>query len=287
MILGSDVFEEVVLDGKFTEENGIHFRNTVFGWIASGKHPESQPTHSEITSSVCINNTFDLRKFWELEEISPVKTQTAEEIACEQHFQDTTRVVNNRFVVQMPFKADVKPLGDTYFQAKRRFLSLEKRLQSDPQLKEGYCNFIDEFAELKHTEQVPIDDIHKPNGEINFLPHHCVQKAESTTTKLRVVFDGSAKSDNGTSLNSSLMVSPTIQQDLFSLLVRFRLHRVALTADIAKMYRQIVLDTSARNFHRFLWREDPNQPIQQFRMTSHLRYHFSSLPFSTSLSGSQ
>ena len=52
MILGSDVFEEVVLDCKFTEENGIHFRNTVFGWIASGKNPESQPTHSQITSSI-------------------------------------------------------------------------------------------------------------------------------------------------------------------------------------------------------------------------------------------
>ena len=155
----------------------------------------------------------------------------------------------------------------THLQARRRFLSLEKRLQSDPQLKEGYCNFIHEFAELKHIEPVPIDDIHKPNEKINFLPHHCVQKAESTTTKLRVVFDGSAKSDNGTSLNSSLMVGPTIQQDLFSLLVRFRLHRVELTADIAKMYRQLVLDTSARDFHRFLWREDPNQPIQQFRMT--------------------
>ena len=268
MILGSDVFEEVVLDGKVTAENGIHFKNTVFGWIASGKHPESQPIHSKITSSVCVNNTFDLRKFWELEEIRPIKTETAEEIACEQHFQETTRVENNRFVVQMPFRADVKPLGDTYLQAKRRFLSLEKRLQSDPQLKEEYCHFIHEFAEIEHIEPVPTDDIHKPNEEINFLPHHCVQKAESTTTKLRVVFDGSAKSDNGTSLNSSLMVGPSIQQDLFSLLVRFCLHRVALTAEIAKMYRQIVLDTSARDFHRFLWREDPNQPtIQQSRMT--------------------
>ena len=57
MILGSDVFEEVVLDGKFTAENRIHFRNTVLGWIASGKHPESQPTNSKITSSVCILGT--------------------------------------------------------------------------------------------------------------------------------------------------------------------------------------------------------------------------------------
>ena len=65
MILGSNVFEEVVLDGKFTAVNGIHFRNRVFGWIAPGKHPESHPTHSKITSSVCNYNTFDLRKFWE------------------------------------------------------------------------------------------------------------------------------------------------------------------------------------------------------------------------------
>ena len=99
---------------------GTHFKNTVFGWIASGKHFESQPTHSEITSSVCVTDTLD---YWEQEEITPVKTQIAEEIACGQHFQDTIRGENNRFVVQMPLKADVKPLGDNYLQAKRRFLS--------------------------------------------------------------------------------------------------------------------------------------------------------------------
>ena len=36
-----------------------------------------------------------------------------------------------------------------------------------------------------------MDDPFKPTEEINFLPHHCVQKAESAKTKLRVVFDGS------------------------------------------------------------------------------------------------
>ena len=76
---------------------------TVFGWIASGKHPESQQTHLKITS-VCIYNTFDLGKLWELGEIPPVKTQIAEDIAPEQHFQDTTRVEKNSFVVLMPSK---------------------------------------------------------------------------------------------------------------------------------------------------------------------------------------
>ena len=86
--------------------------------------------------------------------------------------------------------------------------------------------------DLEHLEKGPPDEIEKPNDQLNFLPHHCVKKIDSTTTKFRVVFDGSTKSDNGTSLNSSLMVGPTIQQDIFSLLIRFRLHRVAFTADI-------------------------------------------------------
>ena len=131
MILGSDVFEEVVLDGKFSEENGIHFRSSFWldciwkaSWITTDAFKDK--------FSLRINNTFDLRKFWELKEIPSVKTQTVEEISCEQHFEDTTRVENNRFVVQMPFKADVKPLPDTYLQVKRRYLSLEKCLQSDP-----------------------------------------------------------------------------------------------------------------------------------------------------------
>ena len=143
------------------------------------------------------------------------KTFTTEEMACEKHFVETTKIENNRFVVQLPFKEDAKPLGDTYLQAKRRFLSLEKRLQSNPKLKEGYSNFIQEFMDLEHLEKVPPNEIEKPNDQLNFLPHHCIEKIDSTTTKLRVVFDGSAKSDNGTSLNSSLMVGPTIQQDLF------------------------------------------------------------------------
>ena len=80
-------------------------------------------------------------------------------------------------------------------------------------------------------------------------------KEDSTTTKVRVVFDGSVKSTSGVSL-----------KDLFSILIRFRL-QVALSADIAYMYRQIALSKEAQDFHRILWSEDPSKPIEQFRMT--------------------
>ena len=81
------------------------------------------------------------------------------------------------------------------------------------------------------------------------------------------MFDGSAKSQSGTSLNESLMVGSTTQPDLFSTLMRFRFHRVAISGDVAKMYRQVGLDTNDRDFHRILWRDNPTEPLQHLRMT--------------------
>ena len=63
------------------------------------------------------------------------------------------------------------------------------------------------------------------------------------------------------------MVEPMIQQGLVSILITFRLHQVALSADIAKLYRQIALSKEAQDFHRILWKEDPSKLIEQFRMT--------------------
>ena len=57
-----------------------------------------------------------------------------------------------------------------------------------------------------------------------------------------MVFDASAKTTFGTSVNDKLMVATTVQKDLFTILIRFLMHQVALYADIAKMYRQVELE---------------------------------------------
>ena len=89
---------------------------------------------------------------------------------------------------------------------------------------------------------------------------HAVRKESiaSTTTKIRAVFDASAKSSTGTSLNDTLLVGPTIHASLIDVLLRFRLYRVALTADVSRMYRAVVLCESDRDFHRFVWRQNPD-----------------------------
>ena len=96
---------------------------------------------------------------------------------------------------------------------------------------------------------------------------HTVRKESSTTTKLRAVFDASAKSSTGTSLNDRLLVGPTVHSSLVDVLLRFRMHRIALTTDVSRMYRAVLLTESDRDLHRFVWRTHPDQTLQDFRMT--------------------
>ena len=88
-----------------------------------------------------------------------------------------------------------------------------------------------------------------------YLPHHAVIKEDSTTTRIRVVFDGSAKTSSGVSLNEALMVGPTIQADLFTLLTRFRSHAYALTADIEKMYRKVLVHSEDAIYQKFYFKK--------------------------------
>ena len=96
---------------------------------------------------------------------------------------------------------------------------------------------------------------------------HAVRKESSTTTKVRAVFDASAKSQTGVSLNDILLVGPTVTSPLIDVLLRFRLHRIALTTDISRMYHAIALTPSDRDLHRFVWRTDPSDPLKDYRMT--------------------
>lgn len=101
-----------------------------------------------------------------------------------------------------------------------------------------------------------------------YLPHHCVFKAAQGNTKISVVFDASCKSASGISLNDGLLVGPTIQQDLISILLRFRIFKYVLVADMVKMYKQILIDTSQTSLQRILWRENVEAEVRTYELTT-------------------
>ncbi|XP_047105117.1 uncharacterized protein LOC124769099 [Schistocerca piceifrons] len=267
LILGAEVFFDVVCKERLVKPSHPSLVETRFGWILSGRMPSAACNMPRSTVTLCFvrgdNLDAKLQRFWELEELS-TKTMSGQDKICEAHFQrHTARDEEGRFVVRLPVKPDCKSLGKSRQQASRRLAHLERRFKRQPKLQKEYAAFMHEYVELGHME------ISNPQGIIGprcYLPHHAVFKECSSTTKLRVVFDGSAATSNGVSLNDILMVGPTVQPDLFSIIIKFRSFNVALSAGIAKTYRQVSLHPDDRNFQRILWRESPSEPMQEYRL---------------------
>ena len=101
----------------------------------------------------------------------------------------------------------------------------------------------------------------KQPPEVWYLPHFPVVRIDKTSTKVRIVFDCSAKMD-GVSLNDVIYAGPKLQQELFDVLVCFRRGPVALACDIREMYLQVEIDKKDRAVFRILWRncESNNKP---------------------------
>ena len=239
ILLGAEVLEEVMLDNRI-KDNGVVIRESLFGWIVSGPVQKSQLENSFailantslIASSSCTEDL--ISKFWEFESVPDKKHLSDEEKECEIHFDQTTkRRDDGRFVVELPFNKKIEKLGLSKAAAMKRFLNVEKKLLSNKKLHEEYNNFVREFIDLGHLEKVPEKELETKS--CYYLPHHCVLKSDSTTTKLRVVFDASAKTTSGISLNECLMVGPKLQDDIFDILIRFRCFKIGMSAYVAKM----------------------------------------------------
>jgi len=91
-----------------------------------------------------------------------------------------------------------------------------------------------------------------------YIPHHPVICESSLTTRLRVVFNASTQTTNGTSLNNHLLTGPKLQTDIAAVILRWRQFRYVYSADIAKMYRQILVDPRDRDYQRILWIDEKN-----------------------------
>ena len=96
---------------------------------------------------------------------------------------------------------------------------------------------------------------------------HAVIKNNSSTTKLRVVFDASAKTTSGHSLNDTLLVGPTLYPTITKILLRFRLYPIAISGNISKMYLAVDLAPRDRNLQRFVWRADHTSQLAYYQMT--------------------
>jgi Pao retrotransposon peptidase/Family of unknown function (DUF5641)/Protein of unknown function (DUF1759) len=278
ILLGSDVLMNVLTHGIEFHNNIPIGYNTIFGIAVSSPLTFWPNKSGYCSNSVAVENpalpddtpSHDPSIFWELEEIPNSLTPplSGEEQFCEDHFKENMkRDKDGRIIVKLPIRSDSSPLGDSYSIALRRLSFVERALQDNPTRREMYNNFIREFIDLKHASVINPIDI-PSDYPVYYLPHHAVFKDSSTTTKLRVVFDATAKPISGASLNSILALGRISQSSVFSLLVNFRLRPIGISADVEKMYRQVLIDESQRDLLRILWRWTPNGELVHIRMNA-------------------
>lgn len=136
---------------------------------------------------------------------------------------------------------------------------------------------MEEYERLGHMRKVGVysDDLSK-NGY--FLPHHSVFKENSSTTKLRVVSDGSCKRPSQSSLNDELSAGPALQNDLSTIINRWRRFKIGFRADIEKMFRQIRVIDKDQNFQQILWRNKTSNQMSIYKLST-VTYGTTSAPF--------
>ena len=213
----------------------------MFGWVLSGyldqKSPSTQatvPAHHQVPSAEPALDDL-VKSFWDSEQPEDQKpSQSSLEKEVEEHYSETTSYSpdTQTYQVTLPKSEAINSLGESKTHAYSRFISNEKSILRRG-IYEDFQAVVQQYLDLGHAEPVPPEE-EEPALSF-YMPMHSVCKDSSTSTKLRVVFDGSAATSTGQSLNSSLLVGPQLQPTLGIILMKFRSYPVALSADITKM----------------------------------------------------
>lgn len=280
ILLGADIFPHIIQGGRVCGNNNEPVAlNTIFGFVLMG-NVENKEFNSNFQSFLCqvelqsLNNV--LLKFWETENIPNRQTISPDDELCEKKYLNSVyRNSEGRYVVTLPFKDTEPSFPNSKNLALKRFINLEQRLLKNHALYIEYNNFLKEYLDLNQMELLKNPVITEKSF---YIPHHCVLKPDSLSTKLRVVFNASAKSNNNSSLNDTLLVGPKLQKDIVQILLNFRLHKVVLLADIKKMYRQILIAPDHQDYQRILWRFNSSSPISEFKLRT-VTYGVSSAPY--------
>ncbi|XP_062557632.1 uncharacterized protein LOC134222502 [Armigeres subalbatus] len=271
LVIGIQHFFDLIKSRKISLGNGLPTLNdSVFGWIVSGMVNDAGAVVQKSCYTAMATGFEELiNRFWSCEELETSNNYSPEEERCEEHFKRTVRISENgRYTVSYPRNHDkLVELGESRDIVVRRLLWLERRLDRDPELHEQYKQFMVEYEQLGHMRKV-VDTGKEGALQRCFLPHHPVVKQDSTTTKVRVVFDASSKTRSGTSLNDALLVGPVIQDDLRSIILRCRMVRIMLVADVEKMFRQILICQDDIPLQTILWRTDEQSEIQWYELTT-------------------
>ncbi|KAJ8045018.1 hypothetical protein HOLleu_07935 [Holothuria leucospilota] len=265
-------------------------RKTPLGWTCVGPTTKGHRFLTYHTKQVktfkcqIVESVDDtIKKFWEIDSMGIKEEnvpQTNEERRALELVKESLKTVDGRYEVKIPWSGNKDEISNNKIIAERRLHNLEKKLTSDKCLGEEYCKVINDYEEKGYIKKVNESD--KGLERAWYLPHFAVVKPDRETTKVRIVYDASAKY-NGLSLNDVILNGPKLQTDLFDVLLNFRRNKIALMCDISEMYMQVGIDKDDRGMLRFLWRDLDQNRAPDIYEFQRLAFGLNAAPFISQL----
>ena len=287
ILVGVDFYYSFVSGEVVKGDRGPVAVKSNLGWLLSGQidchYICSESTISSlIIEHDCDSSSKEEELFHSFKQV--FQTEEKESLKTDQESKDFLDSCNmqfngKRYEVNLPWKLESKErLSNNKELSLSRLKGLQNHLKDNKQLYEEYDGIFKQQLKDGIIEKVLKCEENK--GEVCMLPHHAVVREDKDTTKIRIVFDASARdSTTSMSLNQLLEVGPNYIPQLFDLLISFRSNSIALTADIERAFHQIAINEADRDFLRFYWFQDitSDNPVI-------VQYRFARLPFGLSCS---
>uniref|UniRef100_A0AC34GU52 Integrase catalytic domain-containing protein n=1 Tax=Panagrolaimus sp. ES5 TaxID=591445 RepID=A0AC34GU52_9BILA len=277
ILIGMDYFYQFISHSKELEP-GLFAVDSIVGEMYAGTIPTARcKTVSSLIIDSKMNNVPDqCETFWKLETMGIVDSSKMEEDdkLVQQNFESSVQFKDSRYYVSWPFKANVDRLQSNAGVAIARLRSSAKKIAEDPEFAQQAQSMIADQKKRGTIELAP----KLPQGKVvHYLPHHPVFTPEKTTTKVRMVFDGSAKpSTDELCLNDCLFRGPIDMPEIPGLLCRLRKAKILVTGDIEKAFHQVYLNEVDRDAVRFFWLKDFSKPVEPDNLVA---YRFVGIPF--------
>ncbi len=260
ILIGQDLFWSLMKDGLVRHKgSNVSAQESVFGWVLSGSHGQGTSSGVAMLNISSIPDDI-VSRFWDLESIGVSERSDPDSLV--ERFCAGVEYKDGRYEVGLTWREKHPPLLDNKPVAIARLRRLEKRLEKEPALREGYDRALQDMEDSGFIEEV-CDGANKENLTF-YLPHHPHVREESVSTKIRPVFDGSCKGRNGVSLNDCLDAGPNLNPCIANVILRFRRWRYAITADVKKAFLQIGLKEEDQDVHRFVVRRGNELRIMKF-----------------------
>ena len=176
--------------------------------------------------------------------------------------------INDKNNIELPLPLKNTELPQNKAQVFQRTRKTLQNLQKDPEKLQQCIQSVEKSIQKEYIEPVPPHEIDNPPHQTWYLPIFPVGNKNKAP---RLVYDASAKY-HGISLNDALLQGPDLNNQLRSVLLRFREQPIAFAADIEAMFNNYAVPSDQTDLQRFFWykNNDPTKDLVPYRSTRHI-----------------